>query len=202
MSIDQWLAAVKKLFMISILVTAPFVLFTSEKCISDIQDGNRGEAEEYVCLPCGADCDTILYKSSGTCSHCKMELVKRSTVKHTNIAPQDLCALITKAGSGNVLLLDVRTAAEFEGRAEAKYGRLKNAVNIPVQELETRMKELSAWKDKQIVVYCSHSHRSPRASYMLSQNGFTKVTNMLGGMSAWKLVVKDESCDQQLFISQ
>jgi len=51
-------------------------------------------------------------------------------------------------------------------------------------------------------VYCSHSHRSPRASYMLSQNGFKNVTNMLGGMSAWKESVKDKDCNQKLFISQ
>ena len=192
----------QKLFMISILVTALFVLFTAEKCISDKQGSNTNEGEEYVCIPCGSGCDTIVYNNPGTCNHCNMELVKRSTVKHTNVAPEDLCSSITKAGSGNVLLLDVRTPAEFEGKAAAKYGRLNNAVNIPVQELETRMKELNAWKDKQIVVYCSHSHRSPRASYILSQNGFTKVTNMLGGMSAWKTAVKDETCNQRLFISQ
>jgi rhodanese-related sulfurtransferase len=98
--------------------------------------------------------------------------------------------------------LDVRTVAEFEGRTEEKYGRLNNAVNIPIQELEARMKELGYWKDKQIVVYCSHSHRSPRASYMLSQNGFRNVTNMLGGMSVWKTAVTDEGCNQKLLINQ
>ena len=158
--------------------------------------------EEYVCLPCGAGCNTILHKSSGTCSHCSMELVKRSTIKHTDISPQDLCSFIIKEGTNNVLLLDVRTPAELEGTAELTYGRLSNAVNIPIQELEARMKELNAWKNKKIVVYCSHSHRSPRASYMLSQNGFTKVTNMLGGMSVWKASVKDENCNHKLFIRQ
>jgi rhodanese-related sulfurtransferase len=182
----------KRLFSI---VSLLFFVLTSEKYISDKQD-------EYVCLPCGADCDNISHKEPGTCSHCNMTLIKRSTIKHKNIEPDDLCSFITKAGSGNVLLLDVRTRAEFEGTAEDKFGRLNNAVNIPIQELESRMKELNNWKDKQIVVYCSHSHRSPRASYMLSQNGFKNVTNMLGGMSTWKESVKDEKCNQQLFISQ
>lgn len=192
----------RKIFVTSIFVIVLFVLVTSEKCISNGQENNMDKQEEYVCLPCGADCDTALHKSPGTCSHCNMELVKKATVKHTNVVPQDLCSFIAKAGSGNVLLLDVRTPAEFEGRAEAKYGRLNNAVNIPIQELATRMKELNAWNDKQIVVYCSHSHRSPRASYMLTQNGFTKVTNMSEGMSVWKSSIKDENCNQQLFISQ
>lgn len=191
-----------KLFLNSILVTTLFVLFTSEKCTSDKQDVHSDEQDEYVCLPCGADCDTAFYINPGICNHCNMELVKKSTVKHTNVEPQDLCSFIAKAGSGNVLLLDVRTPAEFEGKAEAKFGRLNNAFNIPIQELESRMKELNNWKDKQIIVYCSHSHRSPSASYMLSQNGFTKVTNMQGGMSVWKGSVKDENCNQQLFINQ
>jgi rhodanese-related sulfurtransferase/DNA-directed RNA polymerase subunit RPC12/RpoP len=192
----------KKIIMIGILVSALFVLFASGKCMSHAQGTNINAQEEYVCLPCGAGCDTILHKNPGICSHCSMELVKRSAVKHTNVSPQELCFFITKAGKDNVLLLDVRTPAEFEGRAEAKYGRLSNAVNIPIQELSARIKELDAWKDKQIVVYCSHSHRSPRASYMLSQNGFTKVTNMSGGMSVWSGSVKDKKCNENLFINQ
>ena len=100
------------------------------------------------------------------------------------------------------VLLDVRTQEEFEGKSKEKFGRLNHALNIPVQQLEKRISELAAYKNKQIVVYCSHSHRSPRASYMLSENGFNKVTNMLGGMSVWKVSVKDDECNQNLFISQ
>ncbi|MBK9570546.1 MAG: rhodanese-like domain-containing protein [Chitinophagaceae bacterium] len=53
-----------------------------------------------------------------------------------------------------------------------------------------------------MVVYCSHSHRSPRASYMLTQNGFKHVTNMQQGMSVWKERVKDKACNQQLYVQQ
>jgi len=185
----------KKMFRATIFTSFLFFALTSEKNVTIFQG-------EYVCLPCGADCDTIHHNSPGTCSHCNMTLVKSSTIHHSNITPQDLCGFIARHGSTNVLLLDVRTVAEFEGRAQEKYGRLNNAINIPIQELETRMKELSSWKDKQIVVYCSHSHRSPRASYLLSQNGYKNVTNMLGGMSVWQQSVKDKRCDQKLYISQ
>ena len=155
----------------------------------------------YVCLPCGSDCDTAQYKNSGTCTHCSMELVKKSTITHSDVEPENLCSFITKAGN-NVLLLDVRTLDEFEGKSEEKFGRLNHAVNIPVQELEKRIKELAAYKNKQVIVYCSHSHRSPRASYILSQNGFSKVTNMQGGMSVWKTRVTNEECNQNLYITQ
>ena len=188
-------ACMKKLFSTIIIIAVLLVVFTSGKYIANNQD-------EYVCLPCGEDCDKIYHKGPGTCSHCNMALVKSSTINHKNIAPQELCDFISKQGNSNVLLLDVRTGNEFEGKAREKFGRLNNAINIPVQELETRLKELSGWKDKQVVVYCSHSHRSPRASYMLSQNGFKNVTNMLGGMSVWKESVKDKECNQKIFISQ
>jgi len=49
---------------------------------------------------------------------------------------------------------------------------------------------LAPYKEKEIIVYCSHSHRSPQACYILTQNGFSNVTNMNGGMS----VMKDKSC--------
>ena len=156
----------------------------------------------YVCIPCGSACDTAQYKNSGTCSHCSMELVKKSTITHSNVELENLCSFITKTGNKNVLLLDVRTPDEFEGKDEAKFGRLNHAINIPVQDLEKRINELAAYKKKQIIMYCSHSHRSPRASYMLSQNGFSKVTNMQGGMSVWKTKVKDEECNQNLYIRQ
>src|ERR1043165_4711649 len=119
---------------------------------------------EYTCTPCGSDCDTVIHSSKGMCSHCNMPLVDRSTIVHKNIQPDQMCSLNEK----NVILLDVRTPAEFNGTAPDKFGAIKNAINIPVQELETRINELEKYKDKEIVVYCSHSHRSPRASYMLT----------------------------------
>lgn len=87
-------------------------------------------------------------------------------------------------------MLDVGTKAEFEGKADPNFGTLKNAINIPVQELESRLSTISSFKNKEIIVYCSHSHRSPRASHLLTQNGFTKVINMPGGTC----VMSDNSC--------
>lgn len=155
-------------------------------------------ANNYRCLPCGLSCDTANYPGPGTCSHCNMLLVPDSTIVHGSIDPVDMCKLDEK----NTLFLDVRTTAEFNGTAPEKFGAIKNAVNIPVQELETRVGELEKFRGKDIVVYCSHSHRSPRASYMLTQNGFTKVTNMTGGMSVWKEQVTDTGCNGKLFRAQ
>jgi len=127
-----------------------------------------------------------------------MKLVDRSTIVHKDIEPGNMCSLDEK----RVVFLDVRTPDHFHGRAKDKFGVIKNAINIPVQELEKRMNELEKYKDKEIIVYCSHSHRSPRASYMLTQNGFKKVTNMLGGMSVWKDQVKKNDCNERLYKQQ
>jgi len=39
------------------------------------------------------------------------------------------------------------------------------------------------YKGQEVIVYCSHSHRSPRASYFLTTHGFKNVKNVSGGVS-------------------
>ncbi len=156
----------------------------------------------YVCMPCGSSCDDIAYKKPGICSHCNMKLVVKNTVKFNKIEPKNLCSFILAKGNKNVLLLDVRTKEEFNGTGNEKFGKLAGVINIPVQDLEKRIAELGKYKNKEIVVYCSHSHRSPRASYLLMQNGFNKVTNMQFGMSEWQAKVKSNICNDKLYINQ
>lgn len=153
--------------------------------VSAQSPGSKGE---YVCLPCGRDCDNIVHDKPGSCSHCGMALVKKETVKHTALQPEKLCSYI--ASHPGTILLDVRTKKEFEERSFPNYGSLKNAINIPIQELEKRMSELNVYKNKEIIVFCSHSHRSPEASYMLTQKGFKNIINMAGGLSK----LEDASC--------
>lgn len=138
---------------------------------------------EYVCLPCGASCDEETHSSPGSCQHCGMKLVDKSTVKFQNLSLAATCERITK--NPNIVLLDVRSAGEFSGSNKEiqSYGHFKKAININVNELENRLAELKAYKNAEIIVYCSHSHRSPRATYVLSMNGFTHVKNMAGGVS-------------------
>ena len=144
--------------------------------------------EEYQCMPCGSDCDKEVYTGPGKCKHCKMELVKKSTVNFKTIQPSAICQYIND--HPGVVLLDVRTKKEFDGQANPDFGTLKNAINLPIQELKEKISTINHLKDKEIIVYCSHSHRSPQVSYILTQNGFTNVTNLEGGMS----VVNDNAC--------
>jgi len=152
------------------------------------QNAPAAVSGRYQCIPCGRDCDNDVYDKPGKCRHCQMDLVEKSTVHFKTIEPSMLCQYLIE--HPNVVLLDVRTKEEFEGKADPDYGTLKNAMNAPVQELQKNISTLASYKDKEIIVYCSHSHRSPQACYILTQNGFSNVTNMAGGMS----VMKDKSC--------
>jgi rhodanese-related sulfurtransferase/DNA-directed RNA polymerase subunit RPC12/RpoP len=167
-----------------------FLLLVCEGCTNShsSQPEKTADNELYQCLPCGAACDKQTYNQTGKCPDCHMELVKRSSITFKSIEPTTICDYIKKHPAA--VLLDVRTKEEFEGRADPDFGTLKNAINIPVQELESRLASISDLKNKEVLVFCSHSHRSPRASYLLTQSGFTNVTNMDGGMSE----VRDTAC--------
>jgi len=139
--------------------------------------------EEFVCLPCGQECDNKIYSKPGMCNSCGMELIKKSSLKFKNIDLDEMCKRIN--ANPNVVLLDVRTPAEFNGSTKdfPSFGHFKKAININIQELEGRVSELSKYKDSEVIVYCSHSHRSPQASYLLGAHGFKNVKNMIGGVS-------------------
>ena len=141
------------------------------------------QTKEYVCLPCGAECDQSSLSKPGNCEHCGMPLVEKSTIKFKNISVDEMCQRIS--ANPTVVLLDVRTPAEFNGTSTEvpSFGHFKKAININVQELESRLSELAKYKNAEVIVYCSHSHRSPRASYLLGTKGFTNVKNMAGGVS-------------------
>lgn len=74
--------------------------------------------------------------------------------------------------------VDVRTPGEFKGN------HIKQFKNIPLNQLPQKAdKELS--KEKEVIVICQSGMRSQKASKILKNLGFTKVTNVKGGMSAW-----------------
>jgi rhodanese-related sulfurtransferase len=85
-------------------------------------------------------------------------------------------------GYPDLLVLDVRTDGEYNTN------HLHNATSIPLAELAGRLTELASYNDTEIIVYCNSGVRSEEASNILINNNyynFTKVYNMLGGISAW-----------------
>ena len=110
---------------------------------------------------------------------------KNDNVLYKTVFPQDLLSQL-KANPG-YLLLDVRSKGEYSDTssmsASMNIGHLNSAININVGDLGSRLKEIQAFKNKPVFVYCSHSQRSRRASKMLADSGFTKVFNINGGMT-------------------
>ena len=78
------------------------------------------------------------------------------------------------------LVIDVRTHEDFEG----ELGHLPDAVLAPLSELR---QQAAAWpRDVPILVVCRSGKRSSQGCSMLSEMGFTDITNLSGGMIAWR----------------
>ncbi|KAB7665091.1 rhodanese-like domain-containing protein [Bacillus sp. B1-b2] len=75
--------------------------------------------------------------------------------------------------------IDVRTPSEF------KVNHINGFKNIPLFELHKRANELS--KDKEVFVICQSGMRSSKASKLLKKLGFKSITNVKGGIGAWRL---------------
>ena len=74
-------------------------------------------------------------------------------------------------------LVDVRSPAEFAG------GHLPGAINIPLDEIESRANEIGP-TSRPVVTYCRSGARSARAKSAFERLGFERVVN-LGPKSAW-----------------
>ncbi|MBU3914844.1 rhodanese-like domain-containing protein [bacterium] len=77
------------------------------------------------------------------------------------------------------LLLDVRTVDEFN------QGHVPGAVNIPHFELEGRLAEIIAYRNKEIVVYCRSGRRTEIALTILRDSGFSKLLHLKGDIIGW-----------------
>ena len=72
------------------------------------------------------------------------------------------------------LFIDVRTPAEYKAR------NVKQFKNLPLGSDFSKLP-----KDKEIVVICQSGMRSKQACNQLKKLGYSRVTNIRGGMSAY-----------------
>lgn len=98
-----------------------------------------------------------------------------------NVTAPELAQWIADSSRVPPLLLDVREPSEYQ------ICHLDNVVLIPMNAVPSRMTELAP--DAEIVCVCHHGGRSMQVAAFLERNGFTKVTNLTGGMHAWSLQV-------------
>ena len=90
----------------------------------------------------------------------------------------DVEAVLAAPPGEHSFLLDVRTSQEFAA------GHLPKAVNIPVDELRSRLGELP--HDHEIAVYCQVGQRGYLATRILRQAGFP-ASNVSGGYKTYQL---------------
>jgi rhodanese-related sulfurtransferase len=81
---------------------------------------------------------------------------------------------------GKATLVDVRGSDEFAA------GHLRDAKNIPLADLASRISELEKAKNRTVVVICESGARSDKAARQLTAAGFGDVVSLEGGLTAWR----------------
>ena len=77
------------------------------------------------------------------------------------------------------LILDVRSPWEYRG------GHIPGAINIPHDQLDSRLAEIASFKDKDVVLYCASGGRVVTAAKILRSAGFSKLQHLDGDMNGW-----------------
>ncbi|NQT33295.1 MAG: MBL fold metallo-hydrolase [Candidatus Omnitrophica bacterium] len=93
------------------------------------------------------------------------------------VTPSEVKELASR--DSEVQLLDVRSPLEYSEM------HIKDSVNIPIDMLLSKVKELSE-SGKSYIVFCRTGNRSPMAADMLLQSGIRSVRIMEGGTIRWK----------------
>ena len=75
------------------------------------------------------------------------------------------------------LVIDVREEWELQ------LASIPDVVHVPMNQLPARLSEFT--RDTETIVMCHAGGRSMRVAQFLSNQGFTNVANLSGGISAW-----------------
>jgi rhodanese-related sulfurtransferase len=114
-----------------------------------------------------------------------MDFVRAAKSCITEITPQELVDKLNK--KNDLLLIDVREHGEFEN------GHINGAHLVPRGIIEAaadpaypkHVPELTAARDRQVIVYCATGGRSAMACAVLQMMGFKNVLNLNGGYARW-----------------
>lgn len=89
----------------------------------------------------------------------------------------ELAARLAAAEEARPVLLDVREPWEFA------LCRIDGSVNVPMSSVPARETEFDP--DAEIVVICHHGIRSAQVCLFLERQGFTDLSNLVGGVATW-----------------
>ena len=94
------------------------------------------------------------------------------------ISQQNLLEVL-KTPNNNIVLIDVRTEAEYNA------GHVAGAINISHDTIEESIAFLDQYKSSEIVVYCRSGRRTAIAIDVLAKNGFSNLHHLTGDMNGW-----------------
>lgn len=105
-------------------------------------------------------------------------VVAREPVPVREIAPAELMAMLRNGNGRAPFLLDCRE--DFERRQ----GYIPGSIHIAMREIPYHLGDLA--RDRDIVVYCAHGHRSHDVAGWLNYQGFAALS-LRGGIVDWQL---------------
>lgn len=85
----------------------------------------------------------------------------------------------SSGGQTAPVLIDVREPWEYNS------GHAKGAKNLPLSQLGKRVGEIP--RNRDVLIICQSGHRSMNAADFLLQQGITRVTNVSGGTTVWRM---------------
>ena len=78
------------------------------------------------------------------------------------------------------MVIDLRPDGEFRN------GHIVNAVHVPFDQMESRLRRLEKYRRKPVIAACRTGQQSANAARRLRTQGFEQVHRLQGGMVAWQ----------------
>ncbi len=94
-----------------------------------------------------------------------------------SITPAEVTQLINK---------EEATVVDIRNRDDFKSGHLPNSINIPARDLEKRLSELQAYKEKPVILICKTGTTAGASGALMTKQGFTNLNKLRGGITEWQ----------------
>jgi rhodanese-related sulfurtransferase len=92
------------------------------------------------------------------------------------LAPQDVIRLMNQGAT----VLDLREQQAFQE------GHINGARHFDAAQIANAGESLKKYKERPLIVYCDRGTTAAASVRALTQQGFTKVFNLRGGITAWR----------------